>query len=66
VSFLKGKLAALPEKIHKDPLVQNLSSELDGIQKMVSFSADHVPTPDEVKSLNLAVAKLTKEIGAPE
>ncbi|HZC58472.1 MAG TPA: hypothetical protein VE154_00675 [Chthoniobacterales bacterium] len=66
VSFLKGKLAALPDKIQKDPLVQNLNRELDGIQKMVSFSADHVPTPEEIKSLNLAAAKLTKEIGAPE
>jgi hypothetical protein len=66
VSFLKGKLAELPDKIQKDPLVQNLNRELDGIQKMVSFSADHVPTAEEVKSLNLAAAKLTKEIGAPE
>ena len=66
VNFLKSKLAALPDKIQKDPLVQNLNRELDGIQKMVSFSTDHVPTPEEVKSLNLAVAKLTKEIGAPE
>jgi hypothetical protein len=32
----------------------------------VSFSPDHVPTTDEVKSLNVAAAKLTKEIGAPE
>jgi hypothetical protein len=66
VSFLKGKLAELPDKIQRDPLVQNLNRELDGIQKMVSFSADHVPTAEEVKSLNLAAAKLTKEIGAPE
>jgi hypothetical protein len=33
---------------------------------MVSFSADHVPSEGEVKDLNLAAAKLTKEIGAPE
>jgi hypothetical protein len=66
VSFLKGKLAALPDKIQKDPLVQILNRELDQIQMMVSFSADHVPTAEEVKSLNLAAAKLTKEIGAPE
>jgi hypothetical protein len=66
VSFLKSKLAALPDKIQKDPLVQNLSREIDGIQKMVSFPVDHVPTPDEVKNLNLAAGKLTKEIGGPE
>src|ERR1700730_3557852 len=66
VSYLKSKLTALPEKIQKDPLVQTVSRDLDSIQKMVSFSADHVPTVDEVKDLNLVAAKLTKEIGAPE
>src|SRR5246127_3845996 len=66
VSYLKGKLTALPEKIQKDPLVQTVSRDLDNIQKMVSFPADHVPTEGEVKDLNLAAAKLTKEIGAPE
>jgi hypothetical protein len=66
VSYLKGKLIQLPEKIRKDPLVQNVNSNLDGIQKMVSFPADHVPTLDEVKDLNSAASKLTKEIGASE
>jgi hypothetical protein len=66
VSFLKTKLTNLPGKIQKDPLVQNVNRDLDGIQKMVSFSADHVPSEGEVKDLNLAAAKLTKEIGAPE
>jgi hypothetical protein len=66
VSYLKGKLVQLPEKIRKDPLVQSVNSNLDGIQKMVSFPADHVPTVDEVKDLNSAASKLTKEIGASE
>jgi hypothetical protein len=66
VSFLKTKLTNLPGKIQKDPAVQNVNRDLDGIQKMVSFPADHVPSEGEVKDLNLAAAKLTKEIGAPE
>jgi hypothetical protein len=66
VSYLKGKLTALPEKIQKDPLVQTVNRDLDSIQKMVSFSADHVPTVDEVKDLNTAASKITKEIGASE
>jgi hypothetical protein len=33
---------------------------------MVSFAPDHVPTVDEVKELNAASAKLTKEIGVSE
>ena len=66
VSYLKSKLIALPGKIQKDPLVQTVNQDLDGIQKMVSFSADHVPSVDEVKDLNTAAAKITKEIGASE
>jgi hypothetical protein len=66
VSYLKGKLIALPAKIQKDPLVQTVNQDLDGIQKMVSFSADHVPSVDEVKDLNTAASKITKEIGASE
>ena len=66
VNYLKGKLTALPEKIQKDPLVQTVNRDLDSIQKMVSFSADHVPTVDEVKDLNTAASKITKEIGASE
>ena len=66
VSYLRSKLTELPEKIRTDPLVQNVNSNLDGIQKMVSFPADHIPTVDEVKDLNSAASKLTKEIGASE
>ena len=66
VSYLRSKLTELPEKIRTDPLVQNVNSSLDGIQKMVSFPADHIPTVDEVKDLNSAASKLTKEIGASE
>src|ERR1700751_3641992 len=44
VGYLRAKLDQLPGKIQKDPLVQNVSRDLDGIEKMVSFPADHVPT----------------------
>ena len=66
VGYLKGKLNQLPERIQKDPLVQTINQDLNGIQKMVSFSADHVPTVDEVKDLNTAASKITTEIGASE
>src|ERR1700757_1658017 len=66
VGYLRAKLDQLPQRIRQDKLVQNVSRDLDGIQKMVSFPADHVPSEGEVKDLNLAAAKLTKEIGAPE
>jgi hypothetical protein len=66
VAFLKSKMARLPARLQKDPLVQKVIRELDDIQKMVSFAADHVPTVDEIEQLNTASAKLTKEIGVSE
>jgi len=66
VAFLRDKLTRLPDRLQKDPLVQRLVHELDDIQKMVSFAADHVPTVEEVKELNTASAKLTKEIAVSE
>src|SRR5438132_10583893 len=58
VAFLKNKLALLPDRLEKDPLVQKVVRELNDIQRMVSFAPDHVPTVDEVKELNAASAKL--------
>src|SRR6266436_5045952 len=66
VAFLKNKLALLPDRLEKDPLVQKVVRELNDIQRMVSFAPDHVPTIDEVKELNAASAKLIKEIGVSE
>ncbi|MGA8655361.1 MAG: hypothetical protein WB586_04370 [Chthoniobacterales bacterium] len=66
VAYLRGKLDGLPPKLHEDKLVGQVSKELEGIERMVSFPADHVPTSEEVKGLNGAAAKLTKEISTVE
>src|ERR1700736_4223245 len=66
VGFLNGKLTQLPEKLRNDPLVQKVKTDIDGIQKMVSYPPDHVPTVDEIKELNAATSKLTKKIARPE
>jgi hypothetical protein len=62
VDYLRSKLSALPQRIRQDKLVVQVDSELQTVAKLVSFPADHVPSAEEVKSLNLAAAKLTKEI----
>jgi hypothetical protein len=62
VDYLRAKLDALPQRIRQDKLVVQVNDELGTIAKLVSFPADHVPSAEEVKSLNLAAAKLTKEI----
>jgi hypothetical protein len=62
VDYLRGKLSALPQRIRQDKLVVQVDNELQTVAKLVSFPADHTPSEEEVKSLNLAAAKLTKEI----
>jgi hypothetical protein len=66
VSFLQQKLGQLPERLQKDSLVEKVNSEIGNLQKLVSFPPDHVPTPDEVKNINLVAAKLTTEISTPK
>jgi hypothetical protein len=66
VDYLRGKLDQLPTRLRQDKLVVKVNGDLKNIATLVSFPADHVPTEDEVKTLNQASAKLTKEISAGE
>ena len=66
VGFLNAKLTQLPDRLRNDPLVQKVKTDINSIQKMVSYPTDHIPTVDEVKQLNDAASKLTKEIASTE
>src|SRR6201984_3942713 len=66
VGYLRGKLDQLPNRLRQDTLVVMMNAHLRNIATLVSFPADHVPTADEVKTINQASAKLTKEISAGE
>ncbi|MBV9274567.1 MAG: hypothetical protein JO333_11780 [Verrucomicrobia bacterium] len=66
VSYLRGKLTQLPSRLRQDKVVVQVDSGIQNIAKLVSFPADHVPTADEVKNLNEAATKLTKEISTGE
>jgi hypothetical protein len=62
VGYLRAKLDQLPQRIRQDKLVVRVNGELQTMAKLVSFSPDHVPTAEEVKTLNQTAATLTKEI----
>jgi hypothetical protein len=64
VAYLQRKLKQLPEKLQRDPLVQTVDRDLDQIERLVSFAADHVPSPEEIKTLNDAAGQLTQQIAA--
>src|SRR5215467_5215194 len=56
VGHLRGKLDQLPNRIRQDKLVVKVNGDLMNIATLVSFPEDHVPTADEVKTLNQASA----------
>ena len=62
VAYLKSKLGQVNPKLRDDNVVGKVSQQLQAVEKMVNFPADHVPSAEEVRSLNGLVANMTKEI----
>ncbi len=62
VAFLRGKVDTLAPKVRDDPLVQGVSADLAGIQKLVSFPLEKTPTNSEVVALREAAMALVKKI----
>jgi len=66
VAYMRAKLAKLPAKTLRDPIVATLDARLAAIEKLVSFPKDTAPTADDVKKLRDAAAALEKEISTKE
>ena len=66
IGFLRAKLGELPEKAKSDPLVHDLETKLEILEKLVSFSAEKTPSLDDVKALNTVVSGLVKEISTKQ
>jgi hypothetical protein len=49
-------------ELQKDPLVKIVNDQLPDIQKLVTFSGSGIPTAEDVRKLNDAVAKLSSQI----
>jgi hypothetical protein len=66
VQFMQGKLNAISPELRQDPLVKDVSVQLTGIEKLVSFPDGKAPSVDEVRKLNDAVSKLMTKIESKE
>jgi hypothetical protein len=66
VNFIQSKLNEVSPDVRNEPLVKEVSGDLPGIEKLVSFPAGKAPTPDEVKKVNEAVGKMMSQIQAKE
>jgi hypothetical protein len=66
VHFMQSKLNAMSPELRQEPLVKDISEQLTGIEKLVSFQGGKIPTADDVKKLNEEVGKLMTKIESKE
>src|SRR5947207_3737269 len=62
VSFMQSKVGEISPELRSDPLVKNVSEQLAGIGKLVSFPIGKAPSVDEVRKVNEAIGKVMEEI----
>src|SRR5207253_8625627 len=66
VNFIHAKLNDISPDLHGEPLVKEVSGELPGIEKLVTFPVGKAPTADEVRKVNEAVGKIMSKIQSKE
>lgn len=66
VRFMQSKVNEISPELRQEPLVKDVSEQLTGIEKLVSFPAGKVPTVEEVRKINDVVSKLMTEIESKE
>ena len=66
VNFIQSKLNEVSPEVRDEPLVKEVSGELPGIEKLVTFPVGKAPTADEVRKVNEAVGKIMSKIQSKE
>src|ERR1700720_3961998 len=59
VNFIQSKMNDISPDLHEQPLVKNVSNQLEGIEKLVSFPASKAPSIDEVRKVMEAIQNKT-------
>jgi hypothetical protein len=62
VHFMQSKINETSPELRGEPLVKDVSEQLSGIEKLVSFPPGKAPNVDEVRKVNEAVGKVMEEI----
>ena len=62
VRLMQSKVNEISPELRSEPLIKDVSQELTGIEKLVSFPPGKAPSPDEVRKLNEAVGKVMEKI----
>src|SRR3982075_2023978 len=58
VSFIQSKINDISPDIRDEPLIKEVSGQLPGIEKLVTFPPGKAPSPDDVRKVNEAVGKV--------
>ncbi len=66
VQFMQSKISEISPELRGEPLVKDVSEQLNGIEKLVSFPVGKAPNVDEVRKVNQAVGKMMEEIESKE
>jgi hypothetical protein len=66
VRFMQTKLNAISPELRQEPLVKDVSEQLTGIEKLVSFPEGKAPSVEDVRKLNESVGKLMTKIESKE
>ena len=66
VIFIQSKMNDISPDVRDEPLIKEVSGQLPGIEKLVTFPAGKAPTADEVRKVNEAVDKIMSQIQAKE
>lgn len=62
VAYLRGKLADLPPREHDKPLIRNLETQMEAIEKLLSFPAGATASKEDVKKLTELSAVMVEKI----
>jgi hypothetical protein len=62
VNFIQSKMNDISPEVRNDPLIKEVTDELPGVEKLVTFPAGKAPTADEVRKVNEAVGKIMSQI----
>jgi hypothetical protein len=62
VRLMQSKVNEISPELRDEPLVKDVSEQLTGIEKLVSFPPGKAPTIEEVRKVNDAVGKMMEKI----
>ncbi|PYJ29955.1 MAG: hypothetical protein DME90_04225 [Verrucomicrobia bacterium] len=66
VHFMQSKINEVSPELRQEPLVKDVSEQLNGIEKLISFPAGKTPAADDVRKVNEAVGKVMIKIESKE